>query len=984
MNGMRPPPVASVGLVGRIEELARLETALETTVAGQGCSILIAGEAGIGKTRLVEELADRARSAGALVLTGRCLDLVGSAVPYLAFAEALHPLGCSELTETAARSPATARPAERQLSAADLAARRQLRLFDEVRAKLQARAADSTVVLVIEDLHWADVSTLDLVSFLAHATRGSPILQLATYRSDEVRAGQPLHRWLTNLRRARAADVLELGSLRRGDLLDLLRRRSRPELSDDIAETICRRSGGNPFFAEELLFAVQHGEEELPLVLRDALLQRLEFLDDNSRSAVRVLAAAGRDTSHALLAAVVSVPEPDLREALRQAVRDHVITFDQARGTYRLRHALLAEAVYGTLLPGEREGLHGRIALALTESPALATAPTTAAELAHHWARADRPVEALMASLDAAAAAEAVNGLTEAVSHLERVLALWPAVPAADKLAGTELTALLARTAELADLTGDGHRAAELVRQALDLVDADEDPVRVALLYERLGAYLLPTGARSEGLAACRRAVDLVPTDPPSPERAQVLTTLGNALMLSWRHAESQVVCEEAVAAAAAGGDDRPAIRARGILGIDLTYLGNPAAGLAQVLDARSQARELGTPRDIAHSYALWCEVLIAGGRPTEAATAATEGLGLARDLGVERSFGSLLAAYAAEALLETGDWDRADELLSFALRPQTAFWAHYPLLVRAQLAVGRGDLDAARADLALGSRAEREPTSAARHARVTAELALWDGQPSAAAAAVAAGLNAIDGDASAPQSTRLGALGLRAEADQIASARRDPHVFAAARRRGRRLLTQTQHAARTAAATTPDAAAWSAVAAAEWARMDTAATAPARWQAAAGAWLTLGRPGQAAYCQWRCAEAHLTAKSPRTEVRTQARAAYRTATLLGARLLQREVELLAVRARLDLAEPPTTARDSATRLGITSREAEVLDLVASGYTNAEIAAALMISVKTASVHVTHILQKLGVSSRVEAAGIAHRAGVSPTPRPRP
>ena len=177
----------------------------------------------------------------------------------------------------------------------------------------------------------------------------------------------------------------------------------------------------------------------------------------------------------------------------------------------------------------------------------------------------------------------------------------------------------------------------------------------------------------------------------------------------------------------------------------------------------------------------------------TEAATAATEGLDLARDLGVERSFGSLLAAYAAEALLETGEWDRADELLSFALRPQTAFWAHYPLLVRAQLAVGRGDLDAARADLALGSRAAREPTSAARHARVTAELALWDGQPSAAAAAVAAGLHAIDGDASASHRARLGVLGIRAEADQIASVRRDPHACAAARRRARRLLTQTR-----------------------------------------------------------------------------------------------------------------------------------------------------------------------------------------------
>ena len=747
MIGVRPTPVASVGLVGRIEELARLETALETTVAGRGCSILITGEAGIGKTRLVEELETRARSAGAVVLKGRCLDLMGSAVPYLAFAEALHPLGCSSLTEGTAHSQPTAPVTDRAQPDAHDASHRQLRLFDDVRAALEERAAESTVLLVIEDLHWADVSTLDLVSFLADTTSGSRILLLATYRSDEVRTGQPLHRWLTNLRRSRATDVLELGSLPHGDLMVLLRDRAQQELTDERAESICRRSGGNPFFAEELLFATLGGDEDLPLVLRDALLQRLERLDENSRTALRVLATAGRDTSHALLGAVVSLPEPDLREALRRAVHDNVLTVDQADGTYRFRHDLLTEAVYGTLLPGEREDLHRRIALALTDSPTLGPVATTAAELAHHWARAGRPVEALLASLDAAADAEAVYGLAEAVTHLERALALWVSVPGADKLAGTELTALLARTAELADLTGDGHRAAMLVRRALDLVDAEEDPVRAALLHERLGAYLLPTGARSEGLAACRAAVELVPTEPPTWERAQVLTTLGNALMLSWRHAESQVVCEQAVAAAEAAGDDRPAIRARGILGLDLTYLGRPAAGLAHVSDARSRACERGTPRDVTHTYVLSCEALITTGRPDEAASAATEGLGLARDLGVERSFGSLLAAYAAEALLETGDWDRADELLSFALRPQTAFWEHYPLLVRAQLAVGRGDLDAARADLALGSRAAREPTSAARHARVAAELALWDGQPSAAAAAVAAGLQAIDGD---------------------------------------------------------------------------------------------------------------------------------------------------------------------------------------------------------------------------------------------
>jgi len=975
--------LVSPTLVGRVAELAELTAALADAQRGRGRAMLVAGEAGIGKTRLVNELAGRARDDGATVLIGRCFGVVDTPAPYLPLLDALRTRPGVEgpgvegpgvegpgLDPPGLDPPGLDPPGDLLRAAAESGPSpdARARIFEGLGRALDAMAEPGPLLLVVEDLHWADVSTLDFVGYLSRGIHDRRMALVATYRDDELTPGDPLFRLVVELVRARDAEVLELPPLSRQEARHLVEISARGGPTSDLIDAVVERAGGNPFFAEELLAAAERDEAELPRLLRDALLQRVARIGADGRSVLRLAAAIGRDAPYGLLSELTPLPQPRLDDALREAVDHGVLVPDHEAATYRFRHALLAEAVYGTILPGEAQRLHQRLALALTDHDGLD------AELARHWHAAGRPTEAFSSSLRAARQAEAVCGLAEALQHLERALQLWPTVAGAADLAGMDLAAALARAAELADLTGRGRRAAELARRAIDLVDARTEPVRAGLLCERLGSYLLPIGDSLAALDACHRAAELVPARPPSAERARVLTSLANALMLSWRHAESLSVCEDAMAAAEAIDDPRPALRAHSILGINLCHLGRPDEALAQMLAARERALAHGTPRDIAHNHAVLCEVLLLSGRPDDAVRFAEEGMGLALRWGVERSFGALLAAYAAEALLENGGWDRADRLLAEAHRSGTAFWAHYPRLLHAQLATARGDFSAAREHLAIGARGERQPTSAARYARVMAELALWEGRPGDALAAIEAGLAGTGAGRSPGQRIRLATLGLRALADRDGSAVGD-RPDRSWRGAAARLLRHVRRDADAIATLTPEATAWRALAEAEHARGHH--DDPDRWRAATLAWEGVGRPYPVAYCRWRLAEALVGRPGDAGEAVRAARAAHRSAEALGADPLRREVERLAQRGRLDLdglpASPPPHPVDG---LGLTDREAQVLLLLTRGYTNRQIATELTISVKTASVHVSHILRKLGVSRRIDAAAIGHRAGV--------
>ena len=560
--------------MGRAREFELLKRALAAARAGTGCTATVAGEAGIGKTRLATELGRCARDDGFEVLVGRSIDLVGTELPYQPFVEAVRPLG------------RLGRAAESRLQA-----------FERALALLGDRAALTPVLLVLDDLHWADTSTLDLVVFLAHHLASHRVLMLVTYRAEELPSAERMRRLADGVRRSGAAVALELGPLARDDLAALLAARVDAFLPAAVTDTIVTRSEGNPFFAEELLAAARDGVSELPRGLRDLLLQRAARLDRPARSMLRVAAAAGRDVSYPLLRAVVELTTAELREGLRSAVEHGVLVADQESGRFRFRHALLAEAIYATVLPGEREELHARLADELQR-----TAAAPAAELAPHWMAAGRSADALVASVDAARQAEAVFGLAEARAHLERALAVWAAVPHAADLVGMDLAELCSRAAEVAAEVGAAPRAVELARRAVELV-GDIDVLRAASLHERLARYLQLTGTWDAALEPLHRAVELVPVQPPSPERAQALAALGHGLNLAWRYAESCRTCLHALALARAVGAQTAEHQALTDLGVDLAYVGRGEQGLAQLGLARQLAHDRGDPAALQRAY---------------------------------------------------------------------------------------------------------------------------------------------------------------------------------------------------------------------------------------------------------------------------------------------------------------------------------------------------------------------------------------------
>ena len=355
------------------------------------------------------------------------------------------------------------------------------------------------------------------------------------------------------------------------------------------------------------------------------------------------------------------------------------------------------------------------------------------------------------------------------------------------------------------------------------------------------------------------------------------------------------------------------------------------------------------------------------------------------RGLEVVRRYGSdatVLIANIIEALIASGEWDDADRLSAAAVRSITANYPYMVLMNRAELELGRGDFASAKAHLDAALPSLREDRGLGIYDVYLAELALWERRWVDADAHVDAALTR----ASSPHTDQLrvwfSAKGLRAVAElaALARARRDADAAVAWLAKADRLVTIARSAAATASSITPNAGGWLALAEAEYDRAQ-GLGAPDTWSGAASTWEHLERPVLAAYCRWRETEALVAVDAPRTAAAIPLRYAHTVATRIGAEPLRRELELLAQRARLDLARPEPTPPDETSRwadaLGLTPREVDVLGLVARGYTNPDIAKALFISVKTASVHVSNILRKLDVPNRREAAAVAHRLTTS-------
>jgi DNA-binding CsgD family transcriptional regulator/tetratricopeptide (TPR) repeat protein len=954
-----------------------MTAALKHATAGRPGGVLVGGEAGVGKTRLLEELAARAERRGALVLVGRCFDSLSDALPLLPIADALAPLGATSDHELPPALTRLVGPASRRRAPGDDIGSDHL--FAAVAGVLRRRSLRGVVLLILEDLQWADRATLALLTFLTRRLDDERLLLVASYRSDELDRHDELREFLAGVARTGTLERLHLRPLSSADAARCLKACRDGPLDPAWARAVLTRAEGNPLFIEQLaMLGPGQLQEALPATLRDMLLARMRRLEPDAQRIVRAAAASGRWVHHRVLAAVVDLPEAALDRGLREAVL-HRILVPTGDG-YAFRQPLQEEVAYRELLPGERMAVHAALAQFLTAHPELAggAATTPVAQVAHHLRQAgDRP-RALAAAVQAGAEAERLHAPGQAGDEFTRALALWDDVDDAERLTGLDRAALLSRAAGAAADGGHHADAIQLVDAALTLVDPSVDPLRAGRLHECRARYLWFEGRPEAAVAASQEAVRRIPAVPPTADRASAVAGLGLLLVLHGRDpVEARERCEEAITVARRAGARVEEAEATVALALAPDPLGDPAAGIADLRRARERGRSAGAPRLQALVALHLSHVLRRTGDLREAVDMALEGAEVCRAAGLDFAEGGLCRAAAAEAAFELGDWVLAAELTDQQLdRGAAGITRIWVLQIRAMLDVARGDFDAADAvgDELQALSSQTRSGQAVQAARQETEAALWRGDPGAALTRAESALALVAvGEPEAHD--ELLALAMRAAADIAARVRDHGDKTAAAAAIGR--ARALRHPARAGPAADPARLMVDAELSRAAERPD-----PEPWDAVIRGWEACPSPHRGAYARWRRAEALLAAGAGRGEVKEVLRPAYEVAVTLGARPLLEEIVALARRGRITLDVPAVavagTERTEDEPFGLTPRELEVLELVALGQTNRQIATALFISTKTAGVHLSHILAKLGAGTRGEAAAIARRHRLVP------
>ncbi|MCP3816802.1 AAA family ATPase [Streptomyces sp. A3M-1-3] len=999
LGGVETRSVSPV-FVGRADELSVLTDALSRAAAGEPQALLVGGEAGVGKTRLVEEFLAEACRRDAVVAVGGCVEIGSEGLPFAPFSTALRALRRQLPQELAAAAAGQEDELARLLPELGEAPRgphqeeSTARLFELTVRLLERLAMDRTVVVALEDLHWADASTRHLLSYLFRTLRRGRLVVVATYRADDIHRRHPLRPLLAELDRLRTVQRIELSRFNRSEVRRQLAGILAVEPEQALVDDVFTRSDGNAFFVEELACCIgTRCRTGLSDSLRDLLLVRVEALPEDSQRVVRMVAEGGSTVEYPLLLAVARLTEDELIEALRSAVGANILNATADGDGYRFRHSLVREAVSDDLLPGERSRINRRYAEALEADPSLVRADERPIRLASYWYYAHDTVKALPAVLEASVAARRRHAYSEQLRLLERAMDLWEDVPAEVRQAlrpadyaevyppcgcdpaTTPLRRLdlLAEAAVAARLGGERERALMITKKALRLLDGEKDPLRAAWFWTER-SKLIQSLARGDGWAELGTAQELVRGLPPSAVHAGVLASVA-----SWGHLhapgpDSLTAAERAVEYARLVEAEEIELTARLTVGALLADAGDIENGLAEMYAVKNRVLEMGLFSEVGRSHVNLPSVLESLGRSRDAVEIAAEGVKLSRKYGL-LDVEAWALGNMTESLLALGRWDEAAERVQ---RMQEAAQSAKP---RGAAAWHLADMALARGELA---EAERQLAAAHEH------YGTHDPMPQHALplSRVAIGLAAAEGrilDARAelertleagfpPGTHRYGWPLLLAAARAEAEARGLPSAEAG--RPG--TLALIRGAARRLATPVPLWTAHALYLAAELERAE-GRNSVDRWTEAATAVAPLERPYLLAQVRLRLAEALLPAAAPGDARETAAellRQADTTAERLRVRPLREDIALLAQRARLPLAATPEAAEqpaDPAEALGLTSREQDVLRLVAVGRTNRQIAEELFISPKTASVHVSNILAKLGVAGRGEAAALAHR-----------
>ena len=942
-------PALSAAMVGRDGELAAVRRLFDGVRDGVPAAVLVEGEAGIGKSRLVREFAEEVADAADVHL-GWCLDLGGSRTPFGPLTGILRSIvarmGAERVRATVGVGgealgmllpELVEAPADRERTSPE-------RLRDAIASLIEAAAETAPQVLVIEDLHWADDSTLAILSFLLRALHRGRILLLITCRTDDVRRGDAVSRFIGEATRARLLDRLSVERLDDAAVRELVEQITGRPVSSAALERLQLRAEGVPFFVEEIASCSQG---PLPDTLRDLLLARFDRLGDDARRAVQVVSGAERPLSHPLLLRLVGLPEERLDEGLREAARSGILVVGE--DDYRFRHALLREAVHDDLLPGERARLHRAYAEALEDRGDDADSADAAA-LAYHWQLAQDDRKAIIAAADAMRQAKAQYAFASAARFGELVLELWPLVADAEEATGFERLDLLLMLGSVLRNAGDGERALAVANLALAELDPETvDPRRHARLLRNKALYLVNLGRLGaipllqQALAIAEQHID------DEVFRAELLNQLASRRMIAGEREEAIRLADEAERrATGAHSTDQLSIAAN-VRGGSLAHLGEVEAGVREY----ARARDLAAGSTAEMRYRVnYSDLLTLLGRYREAVAVAEEGLRRARELRVERTSGSIMAQNMIVPLLELGEIERVEEMLSRDFVQGTLrVFRMYISMTRVRVLAWRGRASEAAEMLREWLPAFEETGLSERqiwYDRVTMEVAVAESEGDQRRALDTVLEMLGDGRPALLHQRRLllegGALvsALRAEGvDVSAEAEAIGAAWAAQ-------PPQLQHDA------------WSVILGAlidphpdavdEALRRAEGEDVPVTFRVV----LRLER----ARMQLRDGD--------RATASTIAAEAAAIAEALGHAQLQADVARFADAAGFRAHTSPHDAEL------LTARERQVLALIAEGLSNRQIGERLFISVKTVSVHVSAVLRKLGVSTRTEAA-VAHQ-----------
>ncbi len=956
-------------LVGRASESGRVMAAVRQAADGRPAVVVMSGDAGIGKTRLVEEVVGRAAEDGFLTAVGQCSPMRGTRLPYAPVIHLIRDV-LRQFPDIEWSIPGEAwrgvapllgldAPVEtldQQIAAA--------RLFAGVVEVLAAVSRRQPALLVVEDMHWTDAATSDLLGFVARALRHNRLALLLTLRSTSGSSHTPSE-WLAELMRLPGTVSVPLGPLADRDIVELLDQLP-VRLTPAVLRRVSQVAEGSPFFAEHL--AMHGADGAIPPHVRSILMSFLADLTELERTLAILLTVLGDREDTNLLVGGIGAPIEEFNRAAR-GLRDRGVVVAR-NGSIGFSHALMREVVVDDTLPGEKMRAHEQAADAMLASPAGVT-PDRAAALAHHLQQCGRYPDALRYAVRAARRAGSMWAFADASFWYGTSVRLWQLVENPSAAAGVGHAALLRESAIAARWNGNFDEATELLDQAYRRADLTSDE-RAAIDQAR-GQVLWGSGDMGAALQAYQRSANLVTDD--TSLRAATLAALAHGLMATGRSQEAASTAREAIDQASLVGADRVRLHAEITAAATKAQLGDVDSAVEDLRRCLPLVRALD---DIELTFRCYGNLTFALGlscRYKELAAIAAEGVDACGRYGPVISLASSLRNNQVTALVQLGRWDEAEQLAHQALQDPAAIGI--TLLLRtllAEVAVARGDDAEAASNIAvaegLGS---DDPYARSALSVIRADRALWDSKPHVAAEIVAEVLPELLAQDDARLVLDACWRGLRAAAD----------IAATAGKLSREGGTDPNPApllgiARAAWVTTglPLADAIFRMCEAESARMIMEDSA-SQWSEVGAANETLSLPYFQAYCLMRSGAAELRrgARVPAQQVLTRA---FRIAMNLQARPLAAEIRMLSVLGNLSLEPPPAdeiperaTPLSTPDNFRLTRREKQVLALLTTGATNRLIARRLYISERTASVHVSNILAKLGVVNRTEAARMA-------------